>query len=206
MAADFPGPLAASRTERRRPAADEASELDARAMQRLAHGEIAALGELYDRHQAAVRRFVRRATANAHDADDLVQSTFLALHKSAAAFDPTQPCRAWLLGIAARLIQRERTTGLRWARLLRRFWPPRPGWSSDPERAHAARHELARLERALSDLSESKRVVLILAEVEGLGGEEIAAALRIPIGTVWTRLHHARRQLLRALDDGEDES
>jgi len=41
------------------------------------------------------------------------------------------------------------------------------------------------------------------AEVEGLSCAEIAAALGIPIGTVWTRLHAARRELRRALDEGE---
>ena len=51
------------------------------------------------------------------------------------------------------------------------------------------------LDRGLQQMSEAKRVTLILAEVEGFSCEEIASLLGIPIGTVWTRLHHARREL-----------
>jgi RNA polymerase sigma-70 factor (ECF subfamily) len=57
---------------------------------------------------------------------------------------------------------------------------------------------------ALERLSEPKRIVLLLAETEGLSSDDIAAALHIPVGTVWTRLHHARRDLRRLLGrDGE---
>jgi RNA polymerase sigma-70 factor (ECF subfamily) len=42
-----------------------------------------------------------------------------------------------------------------------------------------------------------------MAEVEGLSCEEIAAAMEVPIGTVWTRLHAARRELRRAMEGGE---
>ena len=58
------------------------------------------------------------------------------------------------------------------------------------------------VERALARLSEAKRVTLLMAEVEGLSCDEIAQALEIPIGTVWTRLHAARRELRQALEGG----
>jgi RNA polymerase sigma-70 factor (ECF subfamily) len=51
------------------------------------------------------------------------------------------------------------------------------------------------LATALAGLKESKRIVLLLAEVEGLSAEEIATALDVPVGTVWARLHHARREV-----------
>jgi RNA polymerase sigma-70 factor (ECF subfamily) len=53
-------------------------------------------------------------------------------------------------------------------------------------------------------LSQPKRVTLLLAEVEGLSCPEIAAALDIPVGTVWTRLHKARRELRQLLDGGHE--
>jgi RNA polymerase sigma-70 factor (ECF subfamily) len=56
---------------------------------------------------------------------------------------------------------------------------------------------------ALTRISEAKRITLLMAEVEGLSCAEIAAALGVPIGTVWTRLHAARRELRRALVEGE---
>jgi RNA polymerase sigma-70 factor (ECF subfamily) len=179
------------------------SREDADAMRRLARGEIGALGEIYDRHHEAVRRFIARSTGSLHDADDLVHATFLAVPKIAASFDEARSCRAWLLGIAVRMIRRHRATGARLARALLRFGQTAPTTTPDPERFLAARHELGRLDKALAKLSEGKRVVLIMAELEGLSCDEIAAALGIPIGTVWTRLHHARRALESALPPEE---
>jgi len=176
------------------------SEADARAMRRLARGEIDALGELYDRHHAAIRRFAARMSGGTAEGDDIVHATFLTALKSASTFDASRSCRAWLLGVAAQLMRRERTQGARWARLLGSFRPPEPTWSQDPERALSAREGLDQLEQALLRLPEAKRAVLVMAEIEGLAGEDIARALGIPVGTVWTRLHHARRELTRALE------
>lgn len=176
--------------------AERAATADALAMGRLAGGDIDALGELYDRHQAAVRRFATRMTGSSDDGDDLVHATFLAALRTAGAFDAKRSCRAWLLGITARLIQRERSTLARWGRLLAGFRTAEPSWVRDPEGVLSAREGI---ERGLSHLSEAKRGVLLMAEVEGLSGEEIAEALDIPVGTVWTRLHHARRELMALL-------
>jgi RNA polymerase sigma-70 factor (ECF subfamily) len=181
------------------PASSAGDDADTEAMRRLARGDVDALGELYDRHHAAIRRFATRMSGSSDDGDDIVHATFLNALKNAGTFDPQRSCRAWLLGIAAHLLRRERTQGARWARLLAAFRTPEPAWTRDPERALSAREGLGRLESALLRLPEPKRVVLVMAEIEGLGGAEIAHALAIPINTVWTRLHHARRELTRAL-------
>ena len=76
------------------------------------------------------------------------------------------------------------------------------GGAIDPRPALQARVDV---EQALAGISEAKRVALLLAEVEGLSCAEIAAALGIPIGTVWTRLHAARRELRHALGEPEVE-
>jgi RNA polymerase sigma-70 factor (ECF subfamily) len=55
------------------------------------------------------------------------------------------------------------------------------------------------VERALAQLSEAKRLTVLMAEVEGMSCAEIATTLDVPIGTVWTRLHAARRELRQAL-------
>ena len=68
-----------------------------------------------------------------------------------------------------------------------------------PEDAAEAAETAEQLERALGRLTEEKRLVLLLFEREGLSGEEVARALDIPLGTVWTRLHHARADMRRAL-------
>jgi RNA polymerase sigma-70 factor (ECF subfamily) len=178
---------------------------DADAMARLAAGEISALGEIYDRHHVAVRRFIVRLTGNTNDVDDLVHTTFLTVREIAASFDPTRSCRAWLLGIAAKMIRRHRSSGARLVRFLSTWKQSAPSSSPDAERMLAARDDLKHFMKALYAMSEAKRVVLMMADVEGLKCDDIAAALDIPIGTVWRRLHDARRTLASTLGDLDDE-
>jgi RNA polymerase sigma-70 factor (ECF subfamily) len=180
---------------------DERLINDAEALRRLAGGEASALSVLYDRHQPAIYRFVAVATHHAHDVEDIVHVTFLTAARAAAAFDGRSSCRPWLLGIAARLLARRRRTLARWGRAMREL-ATRGTSHVDPQRELAARADLDELERAMNDLSEAKRVVLLMSEVEGLTAEEIAIALGIPVGTVWTRLHHARRDLRNGLERG----
>jgi RNA polymerase sigma-70 factor (ECF subfamily) len=173
---------------------------DASAMAALSQGNISALGVLYDRHQESVTTFIRRATNDASDAEDLVHATFMTAARAAANFDGRQNCRPWLVGIAARLIYRRKRGLTRWARALRELTFREGGRHTDPNGELTARDQVSRLTSALEQLSESKRVVLLLAEGEGLSSERIAQTLQIPVGTVWTRLHHARRDLRRLLD------
>jgi RNA polymerase sigma factor (sigma-70 family) len=168
---------------------------DAELLARIAGGDVEALGGLYDRHARALLGFARRV-APSDDAEDIVQAAFLRVLSCAARFDPAAPsARPWLFGIAA-LIARERRRSvqrfgaalLRFATFGRRVVEPPAAEKGDVERAVAA-------------LSPPKREVLLLVEVEGLTCEEAAAALGIPVGTVWTRLHHARRELRRLLGE-----
>jgi RNA polymerase sigma-70 factor (ECF subfamily) len=177
---------------------------DAAALEALSRGHIGALGVLYDRYQASVSSFVRRATNDASDVEDVVHVTFMTAARAAGNFDGRQSCRPWLVGIAARLLHRRKRSLSRWARALRELTVREGGRYTDPHRELTARDEVNRLSAALEKLTESKRIVLLLAETEGLCSEDIAAALQIPVGTVWTRLHHARRDLRRLLGrDGE---
>jgi RNA polymerase sigma factor (sigma-70 family) len=169
-------------------------------LRELAGGEIGALGELYDRYREPVRRFVARATSNAEDVDDLVQATFLAAAKSASRYDGRPSCRPWLVGIAAQLLRRRRQSFGRLFAVLSSLRGIR-GTTTDTRPALEAR---ADLEQALERISQVKRVTLLLAEVEGLSCAEIAGVLGVPIGTVWTRLHAARRELRHALQEGNE--
>jgi RNA polymerase sigma-70 factor (ECF subfamily) len=168
-------------------------------LRQLAGGEIGALGELYDRYREPVRRFVARATSDADDVDDLVHATFLAAAKSAGRYDGRPSCRPWLIGIAAQLLRRRRHSFGRFLAVLSALRGIR-ATAADPRPALQARSDV---EMALTRISEAKRITLLMAEVEGLSCAEIAAALGVPIGTVWTRLHAARRELRRALVEGE---
>ena len=182
---------------RHRSLADRATPLpDPELLQLLAAGQLGALGELYDRYQAPLRLFLVRATRDAHDIDDLLHATFLAAAQSAARYDGRPCCRPWLIGIAAQLLRRRRRTFSHLVAVLATLKDTQAA-ASDPRSALQARTDV---ERALARLSEAKRVTLLMAEVEGMSCPEIAEALGIPLGTVWTRLHAARRELRQVLD------
>jgi RNA polymerase sigma factor (sigma-70 family) len=170
---------------------------DPEIMVRLAQGEIGALGELYDRYHHAVRRFFDRATGGAEDVDDLVHATFLAAAKSAERYDGRASCRPWLIGIGAQFLRRRRQAFGRLFAVLGSLRNTRAP-NVDPRFELQARTDV---ERALLTLSDAKRIAFLMAEVEGMTCPEIAEALGVPIGTVWTRLHAARRELRQALED-----
>ncbi len=184
----------------RKPSTSGETASDAATLLALSKGDMGALGLIYDRYSGVVYEFVRRATNGAHDVDDLVQATFLTAAKTATSHDGKQNCRPWLVGIAARILYRRQRGLLRWARALRELTFRDAGRFSDPHQELSARDEVQRLALALAQLSERKRVVLLLAEGEEQTSEDIAKALQVPVGTVWTRLHHARRDLRRLLE------
>jgi RNA polymerase sigma-70 factor (ECF subfamily) len=172
---------------------------DPEIMQRLAAGELGALGELYDRYQHPIRRYLARATSDAEDVDDLVHATFLTAAKSAVRYDGSASCRPWLIGIATQLLRRRRRAFGRFFEILSLVGSSRSA-SVDPRQSVHARSDI---ERALTRLSEAKRITFLMAEVEEMSCAEIASVLEIPIGTVWTRLHAARRELRAVLEEGE---
>jgi RNA polymerase sigma-70 factor (ECF subfamily) len=184
-------------TRRKLAARDVPAPSDPELLARLARGEIAALGELYDRYHEPLRRFVARATSDAEDVDDLVHAAFLTAAKVAGRYDGRACCRPWLIGIAAQLLRRRRHALGRWF-ALRSSLPA--ATSHDPRPGLQAQRDV---ERALSRLSEAKRITFLMAELERLSCAEIAELLGVPIGTIWTRLHAARRELRAALSGGE---
>ncbi|MFO0728326.1 MAG: RNA polymerase sigma factor [Myxococcota bacterium] len=167
-----------------------APDPDTTALVRIAQGNLQELGALYERHAPSLLRFARHVVGDSA-AEDLVQSTFIKAAERAHTYDGrSSSARAWLFGIAGRLAQERRRALGRFARALVRF-----AAGSDEEPTTPVVPERSDLLRGLSGLSEHKRVVLLLSEVEGFTAVEIAEMLQVPVGTVWTRLHHARREL-----------
>jgi RNA polymerase sigma-70 factor (ECF subfamily) len=176
-------------------------EGDVEALERVARGELSALGVLYDRHYAAVLCFLQRISRASSEAEDLAQETFLVASRAAGSFDGRPSCRPWLYGIASRLMMHRGRSGARLKRFLDRFAThEHEPLQVSPHDLVIRRQEQQELSRAIAKLSSDKRIVLLLNEVEGLSCEEIARSLEIPVGTVWTRLHHARRQLRKQLE------
>lgn len=186
-----------------RKASGGAVATDSEALADLAKGDISALGTIYDRHRSSVVQFVARAVNNGADVEDLVHATFLTAIRAAGSFDGRESARPWLLGIAGRLVHRRRRSLMRFGRAMGELmWHQTRSWV-DPTHQLGARDAVGRVAAGLQRLSEAKRVVLLLAEVENLSCQEIAEALEIPIGTVWTRLHHARKELSQLLEASE---
>lgn len=163
---------------------------DAELLARLAEGEVAPLGVLFDRYASQVHGFVRRASSP-EDADDIVQETFLRVARVAQTYQPrSATARSWIFGVAYSILRERRRALARFVRTLRTFATAESQRTVTP--VGAARTEL---ERCLDALTPEKREVVVLTEVMGMSGPEVAEILGIPVGTVWMRLHHARREL-----------
>jgi RNA polymerase sigma-70 factor (ECF subfamily) len=168
-------------------------------MSALAAGDLGALGVLYDRHRARVRQFLRRAMPGSSEVDDLVHETFLALPHAAPSYDGRRRARPFVIGVAAQLVRRRRRGLARWTEFLQELQDVCLDVVTPPDQDYERAEDFAAIDRALARMSEEKRLVYLMVEREELSGDEVATALGIPIGTVWTRLHHARAALQRSL-------
>jgi RNA polymerase sigma-70 factor, ECF subfamily len=175
---------------------------DVEILSKITEGELYALGILFDRYEPSIKRFIGRLGVARADVDDLVQLTFLDVLGAAPRFDDRWPCRSWLLGLAAVVVRRYRRSLKRQAERL-------AAWASEPLRRSIPqpdddleRHQGAlRALRALQKLSHRKREVFVMLVFEDLSGAEAARALGVPLATVWTRMHHARRDLRRLIKE-----
>jgi RNA polymerase sigma-70 factor (ECF subfamily) len=168
----------------------------------VANGNLEALGQLFDRYEADLRRFIGRLGVAAGDVDDLVQTAFLEVIRAAPRFDAGLPAKSWLFGLAVMLVRRHRRSLSRAAaRLLQRASWPRPESPPTPAAVFDTDQDLQRFQLAFARMSAKKREVFSLVTLEGLSGEEAARTLGIPVATVRTRLHHARQELRASLGE-----
>jgi RNA polymerase sigma factor (sigma-70 family) len=165
-----------------------------------------AFATLFDRHATAVHRYLGRRVGEL--ADDLLSETFLIAFRRRAAYRPERvEVRPWLIGIATNLLHgHARAERRRYRALARAAAEPEPagadpGDSTDRLAAQALRGPLA---AALAGLKAPDRDALLLLAWGQLSYEEIAAVLDIPVGTVRSRLHRARRQTRAALSPFEE--
>jgi RNA polymerase sigma-70 factor, ECF subfamily len=157
------------------------------------------LRRLYADHADFVRRVVLKLGGPSTDADDLMQEVFLvALHRIGMLQDPAS-ARSWLYGISVRVVASAR----RRAKLRRVFAldeAHEPSSGDTPASAFEKREASEKVYRLLDKIAEKKRTVFIMYELEGMSGDEIAEVVGCPVKTVWTRLHHARKEFLAKLE------
>lgn len=165
----------------------------------MATGDLAPLGELFDRYHAPVRHFVVHLLVPAGEVDDVVQETFLTASRAAGSFRPGAPGRPFLFGIAAQLVRRRRRGFARLRRLLASLGqhPAEPSANAGDLVERADRHDA--VHSALAKLSDKHREILVMVELGEMSGVEAAEALGVPPGTVWRRLSEARTELGRRL-------
>ncbi|MGW5719878.1 RNA polymerase sigma factor [Amycolatopsis sp. NPDC003865] len=149
---------------------------------------------IFDRHSGHIHRYlVRRLGSTA--ADDVLADTFLIAFSKRAKFDLSRPdARPWLYGIATNLVSRQWRSEVRELKLRQAVGPPGvdDGHADRVAEQVTAQALGADLDRALAKLRPRERDVLLLVAAEGLGYQEVAEALAIPVGTVKSRLNRAR--------------
>lgn len=165
-----------------------------------ARDEAAALGALFDRHQASVYRFLMRYLGPAHpDIDDLVQATFLEVRRAAPSFRRRSTVRSWILGICANLARHHLRGEMRRKGFLRAVQDHPQTPLRRPDDDSERRQLLVRLQQAITELPDDLRAPLVLCDMEELPGAEAARVLGLREGTLWRRLHEARVALREQL-------
>jgi RNA polymerase sigma-70 factor (ECF subfamily) len=166
---------------------------DSALIDQIRDGSERAFNVLIDRHQQAVRGFLRRLLADASDADDLAQETFLVAWTRPASFRGDASVRSWLCAIAWR---KARDAQRAWFRRRSR----EAGWAGDREQTAAAPSpESALVGRALAALPIEQRAAVVLCLMQDFSHAEAAGILRVPLGTVKSHVARGRARLLAAL-------
>ncbi len=155
--------------------------------------------------------YILRMVGNSADAEDLLQEVFLRAYQGLPSFDGRASLSTWLYRIATNLCidyQRRRARRVQTVPYL--AWEDEDGevghWESpdtqtpDPMEAALNRELQQVVEHAIRSLSPKLRTVLLLYDVEDLSYEEIARVLNIPMGTVKSRLNHARGQIQKQVE------
>jgi RNA polymerase sigma factor (sigma-70 family) len=158
-------------------------------------------GEIFDRHFREINRYLARRIGGAL-ADELAAETFVVAFGSRDRYDRQAPdARPWLFGIAANLIRRHwRTERRRLRAYARTGVDPVGDECSEVERRVDADAAVPALAAALAALSGTEREVLLLFAWADLSYDEISTALRIPAGTVRSRLSRARAHVRELLE------
>jgi RNA polymerase sigma-70 factor (ECF subfamily) len=166
-------------------------------LRRSAEGDEEAFVALYRRFQGGIYRFAWRMTGSREAAEDVTQETFLVVVRGPARYDAARgPFGAYLYGIARNI-------------LVKRAGRERPfialgdgdtlRSSADPAADLDRRQAVEVVRQAVLTLPEHYREVVVLAELQGLPYEDVAAAVGCPVGTVRSRLHRARALLAQRL-------
>jgi RNA polymerase sigma-70 factor (ECF subfamily) len=156
---------------------------------------------VYDSHGQFVWVTLQRLGARPVEIEDLFQEVFVVVHRRLESYDNGGTLSSWLFGICVRVVSAHRRRAyLRRERVTDPNEVPEPPTQGISPEEHATRKEArAQLEAILDELDLDKRAVFVMFELEALSCEQIAEAIGVPVGTVYSRLHAARRSFEQAL-------
>lgn len=162
--------------------------------------------DFFERNYARVYGYVRSMVRDANEAEDLTQEAFLRAHRQRATVKDPGAMLSWLYQIATRVSLdwlRQRTKAVaRDAKLDPSTIDfPDPGTPS-MQQALEQEQMSACVNRFFAGIPDTYRSVILLHDMHGLTGPEIASVLEVPLATVKIRLHRARRRLKAALEAG----
>jgi RNA polymerase sigma-70 factor (ECF subfamily) len=171
--------------------------------------EIEALERLLERYGRRIYQLAYRMAGNEADANDLTQEAFIRVYRAFRRIDPQADLDRWLYRIVTNLYidMLRRRPKVRLESLDAPIVTARgdemarevPDERADPAAAVLDAQLDADIQRALGALSVALRMVIVLSDIEGQSYEEISQTLGIPVGTVKSRLHRARRMLQQRL-------
>jgi RNA polymerase sigma-70 factor, ECF subfamily len=177
------------------PSPAPASIADAELVRACRAGDMSAWRSLYERYAPLIHRFSAALGVPAEEREDAAQDILIAVFRSLRHFRGEAQLSTWIYRIAARhairLGRRRRMRETMRVMMLKE----RPQPEIDPSERST---QLATLDRLLAKLAPKKRTVLVLFEVEGLSAKEISDVVGCPENTVWSRLHHARAEMVKA--------
>jgi RNA polymerase sigma-70 factor (ECF subfamily) len=175
---------------------------DAELVEGIRSGSEPAFNLMIDRHQQAVRGFLRRLLGNAADADDIAQETFVAAWREIHRYRASARLRSWLCAIAWRKAKGAQRA---WMRRRTREMSFHADTAPDLAPLSSSEDRFA-VQQALLSLPIQQRAAVVLCLAEGFSHAEAADALGYPLGTVKSHITRGKAQLLRALGDplGQD--
>ncbi|MBI3179044.1 MAG: sigma-70 family RNA polymerase sigma factor [Deltaproteobacteria bacterium] len=167
-------------------------------------GDYAAFEEIVRRYRDRVYRLAYGMTRNAHEAEEVLQDTFLNIFKNLEQFRGDSALSSWIYRVAAnaalmRLRGQKRKPLLSLEEAVPNFDTtvsesllPAGEWARQADEKLLSKELATRIEDAISRLPEKYRLVLLLRDVEGLANDEVAQTLGITVPTVKSRLHRSR--------------
>lgn len=178
-------------------------------VQRAREGDSGAFGELVEAHQGFAYHVALRAVDNSQDAEDIVQEAFVRAWRSLAGFRVESRFRTWLYRIVVNLCYSQLPRLRKEVNLLAapngQEVLPDKSPINDPELRMEDKQVLDRLQNHIQNLPGQHQILLLLRHREGCSYAEIAEIMDLPLGTVKTGIHRARKKLKQALLEDQEE-